>query len=203
MRNGALVQLLATALALFSVPAVAATQIVVGGELTGATGVDVEGTLYNVSFEDGTCADEFGGCDELTDFAFTTDTDAAAAASALLGQVFVGTFDDYPYLTNGCDDPIICTAVVPYGFNRLSFGEVDTDAAFNTADGFFVPDLVLSSYNLQSEDFSSIGYGSWVWAVFTPAAPGVPEPSTWAMMLVGFGGVGFAVRRKRRVLQTA
>ena len=25
----------------------------------------------------------------------------------------------------------------------------------------------------------------------------VPEPSTWAMMLVGFGGIGFAMRRKK------
>jgi PEP-CTERM motif-containing protein len=30
------------------------------------------------------------------------------------------------------------------------------------------------------------------------AAPGgVPEPATWAMMLLGFGGVGFAMRRKK------
>jgi hypothetical protein len=26
----------------------------------------------------------------------------------------------------------------------------------------------------------------------------VPEPSTWAMMLLGFGGMGFAMRRRRR-----
>jgi hypothetical protein len=25
----------------------------------------------------------------------------------------------------------------------------------------------------------------------------VPEPATWAMMLIGFGGIGFAMRRKR------
>lgn len=29
--------------------------------------------------------------------------------------------------------------------------------------------------------------------------PGVPEPATWAMMLLGFGGIGFAMRRRRRV----
>jgi hypothetical protein len=28
--------------------------------------------------------------------------------------------------------------------------------------------------------------------------PGVPEPSTWAMMLIGFAGLSFAVRRLRR-----
>ncbi len=30
------------------------------------------------------------------------------------------------------------------------------------------------------------------------SAPPVPEPSTWAMMLAGFGGLGFAALRRRR-----
>ena len=30
-----------------------------------------------------------------------------------------------------------------------------------------------------------------------PAVPGVPEPGTWAMMLIGFGAVGAALRWKR------
>lgn len=33
--------------------------------------------------------------------------------------------------------------------------------------------------------------------VFT-ATPAVPEPATWAMMLLGFGATGFAMRRSRR-----
>ena len=28
---------------------------------------------------------------------------------------------------------------------------------------------------------------------------GVPEPATWAMMLVGFTGIGFAIRRRRKL----
>lgn len=31
-------------------------------------------------------------------------------------------------------------------------------------------------------------------------APAVPEPATWAMMILGFGTIGFAVRRRRRQL---
>jgi hypothetical protein len=30
-----------------------------------------------------------------------------------------------------------------------------------------------------------------------PPAPGVPEPSTWAMLLIGFAGIGFAYRLSR------
>lgn len=33
---------------------------------------------------------------------------------------------------------------------------------------------------------------------FSTAAGAVPEPSTWAMMLIGFGGLGFAVARRGR-----
>lgn len=31
-----------------------------------------------------------------------------------------------------------------------------------------------------------------------PPPPGVPEPATWAMMLMGFGAAGTAIRRSRR-----
>ena len=34
-------------------------------------------------------------------------------------------------------------------------------------------------------------------------APGVPEPSTWAMMALGFAGLGFAYRRSRKVALAA
>lgn len=33
-------------------------------------------------------------------------------------------------------------------------------------------------------------------AIYTPPR-GVPEPATWAMMLLGFGGIGTAMRRRR------
>ncbi len=32
---------------------------------------------------------------------------------------------------------------------------------------------------------------------FSPPASGVPEPATWAMMLVGFGAAGYSLRRRR------
>jgi len=35
-------------------------------------------------------------------------------------------------------------------------------------------------------------------ALRAPAVAAVPEPATWAMMLVGFGVVGFSLRRRRR-----
>jgi len=76
---------------------------VVGGELMGATGVDVGGTLYDVAFVDGSCIGQFSGCDNASaDFAFTTDSAAFDATLALLDQVFLdgpsGAFDSQPDL---------------------------------------------------------------------------------------------------------
>ena len=34
--------------------------------------------------------------------------------------------------------------------------------------------------------------------VYDSVATAVPEPGTWAMMLLGFGAIGFAMRRRRR-----
>ena len=51
------------------------------------------------------------------------------------------------------------------------------------------------------------GFGSFRQLRITAATPGnVPEPATWAMMLLGFGGIGMAMRRRRqngRLLQIA
>ena len=55
---------------------------VTGGILTGATGVDVGGTLYDVELLDGSCVSVFSGCDDVSDFAFQTEAEANAAGTA-------------------------------------------------------------------------------------------------------------------------
>jgi len=48
-------------------------------------------------------------------------------------------------------------------------------------------------YKLQlSEDLAAFGTGE-----FNIASP-VPEPSTWAMMILGFAGVGFMAYRRKQ-----
>jgi PEP-CTERM motif len=40
------------------------------------------------------------------------------------------------------------------------------------------------------------------WTATLPAVtPGVPEPATWAMMLMGFGAMGFAIRRRNTTVR--
>lgn len=95
--------------------------IVDSGELIGATGIEITGFgTYDVSFEDGSCADLFSGCDELSDFAFNNLDQVRAAGQALLDQVFVDSdlwlFDTDPALTRGCEDETKCIAFIPYKF---------------------------------------------------------------------------------------
>ncbi|WP_223276448.1 PEPxxWA-CTERM sorting domain-containing protein [Sphingomonas daechungensis] len=181
--------------AVSATPAISAILIVDGsGNLTGATGVNVLGTVYDVVFIDGTCASVFGGCDNQEDFAFGNSQEASSAAQALLDQVFVGLFDNDPALTSGCSDVLRCTAWLPYHTSGFS---IDVGVAQNwysgQVDRSFHGTFLLSDV----PDFSQLGEDPWVWAKFTRA---VPEPSTWAMMLLGFALSGFLLRRSGRTM---
>src|SRR5687767_14679766 len=96
----------------------AAVLQVSGGELTGALGVNVGGTLYDVQFVEGTCVGLFSGCDEASDFTFTSAESAVQASQELLNQVFLdvaqGNFDTQPELTLGCEEPAACVAFTPF-----------------------------------------------------------------------------------------
>lgn len=193
---------LASAALLFTIPvtpAISATLIVDGsGKLTGATDVNVLGTVYDVVFLDGTCASVFNGCDENDNFAFSNSRDAGLAALALLDQVFVGSFDDSPALTSGCTDPLRCSVWIP--FHVFSGFSIDVAVADNWYPGEV--DRTLRGTFLLSDvpDFSPSGGDPRVWARFTRV---VPEPSTWPMMLLGFALSGFLLRRSRRTMSVA
>lgn len=99
----------------------AADLTVNGGQLMGATGVEVNGNLYDVEFLDGSCIDIYGGCDSVSDFTFSTASEAEAASQAILDLVFIdgtsGTFDSVASSTFGCGPSGQCAAITPYGFN--------------------------------------------------------------------------------------
>jgi hypothetical protein len=60
-------------------------------------------------------------------------------------------------------------------------------------DGFFNPinafDYSAGTLNVAGTVTSSIG------SIPTAPTPGVPEPAAWALMILGFGAVGVAMRR--------
>jgi hypothetical protein len=84
----------------------------------------------------------------------------------------------------------------------------------NNGTGF--PDYLLSGFNIDRGDISLgdqvIFFARWSGAndgpesfflVPTPGVQAIPEPATWAMMILGFLGVGtLAVRRQRRAFRS-
>ena len=81
----------------------------------------------------------------------------------------------------------------------------------STFDVIFVPDLyaggpLSGTSTYLDKTFASLGatHGTYVYSWGTGADVdtftvqiGVPEPSTWAMLLIGFGGLGYSAYRRR------
>jgi hypothetical protein len=203
MRNLTLA-FVAAFLSLFATPAAAGPTLLVNssGQLTGATGVDVNGTLYDVTFVDGTCNSVFGGCAN-----FVFDENGAFAAANSLVALFAGapTFNSTADLVSGCDGPATtsfagtsyCEMFVPFSANAGLVAVID---AYNFSGNG--SDQVVNGSLLFDANYDTTYQAAWqaddlVWAVFTPASASLPEPSTWALMLLGFFGIGIAARRKR------
>ena len=179
-------------------PVPPATPVVVGGELVGATGVDVGGVLYDVAFLEGTCVDLYDGCDELSDFTFQTLEDAELAARALQDQVLLdgvaGNFDSVPTLTAGCSGAF-CGTAFPYGFPSPT--EVSVVSAVNqdTEPGDFFGNGPTSRTFDSGSDMLHI---LTTFAVWTPTATGPPAVPLTAWP-AAFPVLVFGLLRLRRL----
>ncbi len=187
--------------------------------ITNISGAPVASTLYR------------RGMDwdiEPTPFSEYVTIGGTAAATAVIGATDNGFCDVSPL--SGCS-PIVPGAVgdfvdsgpsdhganFDFNFGALAdgasvsfsifYGASPTQiAAFNAlnAVGAEVYSLGKSSDNLAGTlaDRSVFIFGfKGVGGVVVP--PGIPEPGTWAMLIAGFGMVGFAARRRRATVATA
>lgn len=193
-----IVCLVASCLAWGSAHALPTLQVT-NGILTGATGIEVTvnnvTTLYDVTFQGGTCAGLFSGCDSSNDFVFKTEGEALAASQALLDQVFLdgafGAFDSAPDTTAGCSDFVLCMVLTPYDFGLTVGGLADVGFAqnlFGPLDDVSGLLIVSPSDDLTSESFI---YAVWS-RVPTNNVPEAPSPA-----LVGAGMMAYAVFRRR------
>lgn len=163
----------------------AATLQISGGTLTGATGVNVNGSYYDVSFVDGSCNSLFSGCINSA-FTFNTIGDATAAAQALLSQVLLGAFDDRSANTRGCNAGGSCSILTPY--NHTLPYDLSAMTTYNAA--IEASDQVFGSSITPT--ISTTASPTQVFAVWTP----VPVPA--AAWLFGSGMLALAGLGRRR-----
>ena len=138
----------------------------------------------------------------------TTQAENDAINLLLTNAVSQGPGYTPPYL--GLDHDTVLGAVTGLnGSATLNFGSLNLsgltilgahfgnniDSDPNNITAFWLLDLGSSATHTIN---LSNGQGSSNAQVFATGVASVPEPATWAMMLVGFAGVGMAMRRPRR-----
>jgi hypothetical protein len=157
------------------------------GTLLGASGVNVGGVLYDVTFGDGTF-------DSSAITSFTTMAGAEAASNALLAQVLIGDYDSLARLTNGCFNSEFCSIETP--FKLIGLDRIQTFTTVNGNDISTLDEVATGSYfyflGANTNGFSGLTMARW--ALNGPVSV-VPEPETYAMMLAGLGFI--ALRRKQ------
>jgi hypothetical protein len=154
------------------------------GTLTGATGVSVNGAMYDVEFMDGSCNSLFSDC---SSFVFNTSSSAEAASHALVDTVFSRGFANGSSLIGGCFDAA-CHVFTPFGPGG-TYTVVHSASLYAT----FPPEVRLDSRIINTGQTANMSYITWaVWS----ASP-VPEAGTMPLAVLG-GIVLVAVQRCRR-----
>ena len=164
------------------------------GQLAGATGVTVDGSLYDVYFVEGSCEQVFSGCDSVSDFFFDSAT-ARLASLALIDTVAIDgavLYDTEPELTVGCEDLGVCAMFTPFGFDQ--FGQVDTWFGSNKVSGDFINDTAFPT----DWDYSDVP--TRVWAVWRNAGDPLDVAEPYSLALIGIGFCAIALARQGQTL---
>ena len=163
-----------------------------------AVAADTLTLTYDGTVAGSTNGGSFGG---LTQFIGITDTDDVAD-SAFTFSSFTINFDGTLYTVPNATATFANNALSIFGngslvtsFSFLTPYQGDMNATFDVELGAGAPFAVIP--NIGSSQITG-GFGILTSAT-SPMTAAVPEPATWAMMLIGFGAIGFSVRRKRQV----
>ena len=167
------------------------------GTVTGATGLDVGGTLYDVDFIDGTCAAVYGLC-QTTSFPFA---DAASASNALRSFIISSGYGATPYAFAGCGSSFCRIQTAQQIAVSQTTGNTAVEVRWvNLANGTVeaVSGTFIPLTPLDGTDTTANASAVWArWRLSSGPVP-VPEPGTLSLLLLGLGSIAMPVTRRRR-----
>lgn len=113
---------------------------------------------------------------------------------------FAGGVSGLTFLAVGDNMTGINGAVTAFNAAGALLGSVNTIGDNNSSTTFLV-DLTafsgIARIAINNIDPAGLGYDDFNFQA--AATSGVPEPATWAMMMLGFGGVAYGLRRRPKV----
>jgi len=152
----------------------------------------VGGISYDVSFVDGSCSSLYNGCNNPSQFAFSTEIQALDALGALSDQVWGTAWGAGN--TRGCEGTVVCATLLPFGvFDHYGVGTVFYYNWSNPA----VQDLAIVAYP-GDLDSSPYEMNFVVWTLSDAGTTAVPEPASFGMAALALGIAGVAGRGRRR-----
>lgn len=194
MRGAVLKILAGTALAFAATtPALAAqlatgSQVSINGFLTPVTSGDVSAATA-LDFNAGGNVSTPGVAGPVTSYTGSGSLNFVCLSSCGtiqdLNSLLIGPqpITNFVSLTNGISFNLIGITSVT---RTPGFLDVTANGTFNVAGFDPTPGIFYLSTQASGN------------TTFSAAATAVPEPSTWGLMLLGFGAIGFAMRRRRR-----
>jgi len=120
-------------------------------------------------------------------------------SSTGLGATSADAGDLFRQFINGVGPTFDPLAPGAYLFNTLAgWGNTYSEGAFVSALSIGVGSGAGSGFNANADNLAFTTDAGTTRYNFASVQGSVPEPSTWAMMLMGFGAVGVSLRRRRR-----
>jgi hypothetical protein len=180
--------LLSAALAVFS-PSANAMLINFDFQTTSGTPFDIAGQLNIANSLNGV-----GGFDILGITGAVVGAGGAAISGLVLNPNQPNAFNNGSWIYDNVGfsgQPHLNVNGLLFTAGAYTYNIYSNVAVGTYTDKVFVPDLYFLSSNNPAGDFNPGQTGNLI-------ANGVPELSTWAMMLIGFGGIGFVAYRRAK-----
>ena len=170
--------------------------------LTGIDNLKVGSNYYNVTFNNGGCSANYSSCTIGSTFEFSQSA-ANSVADVLESVLDTAGVTFNANKVKGCTGAgsgacnILITFAVTNGGNSkpvFNYDAITIAGNSTTGSATYSGMPTLGTKGTNGGELKGVNYTD---AVFTQVS--LPEPATWAMMLVGFAMVGYAMRTRRSV----